>query len=101
VSADLSGHRELLLALSGERDAHLALRLVAWRDGYQAGRADGCDDGRRAEARERDRAWNAVAAPIARGGPSFAELERRRWGPGGREHFGDPRPGDYPGRRHE
>lgn len=26
-----------------------------------------------------------------------AELEARRWGPGGREHFGDARPGDYPG----
>ncbi len=27
-----------------------------------------------------------------------AALEEVRWGPGGREHFGDPRPGDYPGR---
>lgn len=27
-----------------------------------------------------------------------AELEAERWGPGGREHFGDPRPGDFPGR---
>jgi hypothetical protein len=27
-----------------------------------------------------------------------AEIEERRWGPGGRAHFGDPRPGDYPGR---
>jgi hypothetical protein len=27
-----------------------------------------------------------------------AELEARRWGPGGRGHFGDPRPGDFPGR---
>jgi hypothetical protein len=27
-----------------------------------------------------------------------AELEARRWGPGGREHFADPRPGDFPGR---
>ena len=26
-----------------------------------------------------------------------AELETRRWGPGGREHFADPRPGDFPG----
>jgi hypothetical protein len=26
-----------------------------------------------------------------------AELETRRWGPGGREAFGSPRPGDYPG----
>jgi hypothetical protein len=27
-----------------------------------------------------------------------AGLEIERYGPGGREHFGDPRPGDYPGR---
>lgn len=42
-------------------------------------------------------------SPIARrilglaGGdrPDFAELEVRRWGPGGRERAADPRPGDY------
>ncbi|WP_345433797.1 hypothetical protein [Actinoallomurus vinaceus] len=28
---------------------------------------------------------------------SHAELEALRWGPGGREHFGDPRPGDFEG----
>ena len=27
-----------------------------------------------------------------------AEMEERRWGPGGRAHFADPRPGDFPGR---
>ena len=27
-----------------------------------------------------------------------AELETRRYGPGGRAHFADPRPGDFPGR---
>ena len=27
-----------------------------------------------------------------------AELEALRWGAGGRAHFADPRPGDYPGR---
>lgn len=26
------------------------------------------------------------------------DLEVKRWGPGGREHFADPRPGDFPGR---
>jgi hypothetical protein len=30
-----------------------------------------------------------------------AELEARRWGPGGRAHFADPRPGDFPGRQPE
>ena len=28
-----------------------------------------------------------------------AEMEGRRWGPGGRAHFADPRPGDFPGRK--
>jgi hypothetical protein len=27
-----------------------------------------------------------------------AGLEAERWGPGGREHFADSRPGDFPGR---
>ena len=29
-----------------------------------------------------------------------ADLEGGRWGPGGRAHFADPRPGDYPGCAH-
>ena len=41
--------------------------------------------------------WNRIARAAVRG-PSHAELEEKRWGPGGREHFADPRPGDYPGR---
>ncbi len=35
---------------------------------------------------------------VQRGIVRDAELEARRWGPGGREHFADPRPGDFPGR---
>lgn len=27
-----------------------------------------------------------------------AQLEALRYGPGGRDHFADPRPGDFPGR---
>jgi hypothetical protein len=30
-----------------------------------------------------------------------SELEIRRWGPGGRKHFADPRPGDYLGQAGE
>jgi len=43
-----------------------------------------------------------VPPPVAHG-ISHAELEQRRWGPGGRAHFADPRPGDFPGRaaKHE
>jgi hypothetical protein len=88
-----------LLELSGERD-QWAQRLGAeYRLGYAIGHAIGVEEGRRLEAADRDRAWNAVARPIARGGDTHAELERRRWGPGGRERFGNPRPGDFKGRR--
>jgi hypothetical protein len=89
--------RSLLLAMP-DPDAEVACRRVlcraAWRDGYACGLAAG----RRQEAAERDALWAAAAGPIARGGAPAAELELRRWGPGGREHFGDPRPGDYLGR---
>ena len=40
--------------------------------------------------------WSRVSAVVR--GPDLAELEERRWGPGGREHFADARPGDFPGR---
>jgi hypothetical protein len=99
------------LALSAERDAQLTLRHGYWREGYRlgyaagyaaGGYAAGYEAGRRDEADERDRAWNAIAAPIARGGPAFAELERRRYMLYGeqrtRETFGEPHPADRPGR---
>jgi hypothetical protein len=59
------------------------------REMYTRGRRD-------AEAEQAD-AWQRIAAPVIHG-TDVAELEERRWGPGGREHFGDPRPGDFPGR---
>jgi hypothetical protein len=88
------------LALSDERDLALRLRHGYWREGYRLGREHGWRDGYEQARAEQEAAWQEVAAKIARSAsaPSFAELERRRWGPGGREHFGDPRPGDYPGR---
>jgi hypothetical protein len=86
-----------LLALSDERDASLALRLDAWRDGYQTGHATGYDAGYTRGAQLLEAEWPAVVATVVACGPSLAELELLRWGPGGREHFADPRPGDYPG----
>ena len=59
------------------------------REMYERGRRD-------AEA-EHAEGWRRIAAPVA-DGRSFAEIEERRWGPGGREHLADPRPGDFPGR---
>jgi hypothetical protein len=60
------------------------------REMYQAGRRD-------AEARGYVRAIADVKA-VQHGLVLDAELEARRYGPGGRAHFADPRPGDYPGR---
>ncbi len=59
------------------------------REMYERGRRD-------AEA-EHAEGWRLMAAPVA-DGRSFAEIEECRWGPGGREHFAGPRPGDFPGR---
>jgi hypothetical protein len=53
--------------------------------------------GRRDAEAEQAAAWRRITAPVVHGTPA-AELEERRWGPGGRAHFADPRPGDYPGR---
>jgi hypothetical protein len=55
---------------------------------YEAGR-------REAEAEMAAR-WDEIARAAIRG-PSHAELEERRWGSAGREHFADARPGDFPG----
>jgi hypothetical protein len=73
-------------------EAEAAYRRQVGREMYAAGYAA-------AEA-DMDARWNRIARAAVRG-PSHAELEAKRWGPGGRAHFGDPRPGDYPGRQPE
>ena len=70
-------------------EAETAYRLQLAREMYQAGY-------RQAEADMAAR-WDQIARPVTHG-PAQADLEAERWGPGGREHYGDPRPGDYPGR---
>jgi hypothetical protein len=72
-------------------EAETAYRLQLAREMYQAGRRD-------AEA-EMAEAWRRAAAAV--NGPQLAEVEQRRWGPGGRAHFADPRPGDFPGLKKE
>jgi hypothetical protein len=71
-------------------EAETAYRLQFAREMYQVGY-------RQAEADMAAR-WQEIAR-AAISGPSHADLEAERWGPGGREHFRDPRPGDYPGRK--
>ena len=78
---------------AGLAEAETAYRLQLGREMYEAGRRD-------AEA-EMAQAWARAADPVAHGGPAYAEFEERRWGPAGREHFADPRPGDFPGRTAE
>lgn len=56
--------------------------------------------GRRAAEAEMAARWDEIARAAIRG-PSHAELEERRWGPSGRAHFADPRPGDFPGVKKE
>ena len=70
-------------------EAETTYRLQVARESFAEGYA----------AAEADMAarWDRIARTTAPG-PSFAELEEKRWGPGGRAHFADPRAGDYPGR---
>lgn len=84
-----------LIALSDERDLWERRLLAAERAAYLRGYADGQAD----EQRRDSLAW--AARPLPRvpdpAAPTLAKLLLRRWGPGGREHFADPRPGDYRG----
>lgn len=82
------------MRLSDERARWLAYALALAKDAY----LDGYRDGRLGEQHAADRVWAGRRPRSALVGPSLDELEQRRWGPRGREHFGDPRPGDYPGR---
>ena len=73
-----------------------AYRNQLARQMYEAGRRDGYEAGRRDAEADMARFWAEAARQVTRG-VSHAELEQRRWGPGGRAHFADPRPGDFPG----
>jgi hypothetical protein len=76
-------------------EAETAYRHQLAHQMYQAGQRAGFQAGyRQAEADEAAR-WAQIARPVARG-ISHVELEQRRWGPGGRARFADPRPGDFP-----
>jgi hypothetical protein len=83
-----------VLALSGERDRHERRLVDAERRAYAAGYRDGRAD----ERREDSERWRRTPLHRVNAGVTLAELELRRWGPGGRDRFGDPRPGDRFGR---
>jgi len=104
-AAEISRLRERLAAALLELEQLRAIMLASdpgpdhWLELYRtasaADRAREYRAGREDMAREYEADWAAIAGPVARGGPAFAELEFRRWGPGGRARFGDPRPGDH------
>ncbi len=81
-------------------EAETRYRLQMAREAFQAGMALGAAQAREALLQEQAEAQRQLAARLtpALMSPTLAELETRRWGPGGRAHFGDPRPGDFPGR---
>jgi hypothetical protein len=95
LADDNAALRALVVEMAGG-ESHAWCRAEVER-ARVSGDASGYRRGRSDEGRERDRAWNEAARPLASPGPSFAELEVLRWGPRGREHFADPRPGDFPG----
>jgi hypothetical protein len=82
---------------AGQAEAETAYRNQLAREMYQAGHTDGYRAGYRQADADQAFRWNQ-AARSSLSGPSHAELEERRWGPGGRAHYADPRPSDFPGR---
>lgn len=85
---------EALLATSDERDRWHSLLLTAERAAYKRGMTAGFHLGREDAHAEIAADWHAVADPASRGGESHVTYQARRWGPGGPEHFADPRPTD-------
>jgi hypothetical protein len=71
--------------------AETGYRIQCAREARHAG----FEAGRRSAFEEMARAWAQAAKAVT--GP----VDERRWGPGGRAHFADPRPGDFPGRNAE
>ncbi len=81
-------------------EAETRYRWQLARESFQAGLALGALRAREALLEEQAEAQRLAAAelmPVLLS-PDHAELEKRRWGPGGRGHFADPRPGDFRGR---
>src|SRR4051794_27447225 len=85
-----------------QAEAETAYRNQLGREMYQAGHTDGYRAGYEAARGQREAdaaAWWRDHGRSLTERPTHAELEEQRWGPGGRAHFADPRPSDFPGRR--
>ena len=77
---------ELLLEVSDERDLWLRLALDWARSAYRSGYRAGYDAGYRAGYAEAVSDWKVVAGVVS-GGPSFAQLDKRRYPPAGRQSW--------------
>ena len=77
-------------------EAETRYRHQLAREMYQAGLRAGFEVGYRQASADQAARWAEIVG-LSRTGISHAELEERRWGPGGRAHFADPRPGHFPG----
>lgn len=75
---------------AGQAEAETAYRNQLAREMAAAGYERGLADGYVLAIEDMKAAQQGIVRD--------AGLELERWGPGGREHFGDPRPGDFPGR---
>lgn len=74
-----------LLELSDERDLWLRRLLAAEREAYRRGYEDGRGDGYRDGYSHAVTDWKVTAAGMTKlAGPTFAELDRRRYPPDGR-----------------
>jgi hypothetical protein len=82
-------------AAQAERDAGVdaAATVGTWaaQQAYQLGR----------ESADWEIAGALLDQNEAHRAPMAADQEMAAYGELGREHFGDPRPGDFPGRQHE
>jgi hypothetical protein len=84
----LTPNQAAWLRLSDERDTWLRRLDRAWRDG----RAAGLEAGYRAGYARAVAEWKVTAGGLELGGPTFAQLDRRRYPPGGRASWILPRP---------
>ena len=84
---------DLLAALPDPlTEIELTRRLA--REAYERGREDGWYQGHEAAEQEMAQRWERSPPRSRAVGIEQGELEERRWGPAGRERFGEPRSGD-------
>ena len=82
---------ERVFERADEITAETGYRIQCAREARHAG----FEAGRRSAFAEMACAWAQAAKAVTE------PVDERRWGPGGRAHFADPRPGDFPGRNAE